>query len=1129
MSEISVVVVGSTSINSVVGNGDSVQINVADQTVGGGNGAAATIQAGTVTTIDATQTATVTNVGTAYAAKFNFSLPRGYTGAAGPANSLSIGSVSTGTTAAVSITGSAPSQSLSFVLPLGPTGPANSLSIGSVSTGATATVSISGTAPSQKLSFVLQPGPAGPANSLSIGSVSTGTTAAVTISGSSPSQTLSFVLPQGPAGQAGQAGPSNSLSIGSVTTGATAAVSISGSAPSQTLSFVLPQGPAGTPNSLSIGSVTTGTTAAVSISGSAPSQTLSFVLPQGPQGIQGPQGPVGTANLADETPQPLGTASAGTALTAARADHVHDVGSIQYSSLAGIPSTFTPSPHLHSVSDVTGLQAALDGKQAAGTYATLVGGTVPSSQLPSYVDDVIEYANLASFTEQSTGKIYVARDTGKIYRWSGSAYIEISPSPGSTDSVTEGSTNLYFTNARASAAAPVQSVAGRTGTVTLTRTDVGLGNVDNTSDANKPVSTAQAAADAAVQAFAIKRSNHTGTQTASTISDFATEAAKYGPVVSVVGRTGTVTLSTSDITGLQTALDAKQAAGNYVTSVNSLYGNVKLAAGTNIAITASGQTITIASTGIGANDVVDGGVYSGRLILSNTVSFTTQPADTTAAFRAATFTSEATTSAGGLSLRYQWQRSDDGGTTWADIYGARSKTLTVSQLTYAADNNDRYRVVASSVAAQSVASSAAKLTFLSSNWGQLGKTLGGTATGHLFGQSVRVGGQGSGTVLAISAPGPPDSYGGAVRAYQWNGSGWSQRGSTFQGTTFTSNGDTVSNQVGSAIALGRDGASLAIATSSPLYNPTSTTPFVHVYNWDGSSWAQVGSSGIPFFPRALAIGNSGTVVACGYSKFSSEGLTWRGQARVYTYSGSAWVQKGQDLLGTYGFDGFGASLSLSADGNTLAVGAHTSFWGDGYVSVYRWIVNAWSLVGRVGRPASTPTDSNAAPNSVDYSGRAISLSADGSVLAVGIPGYRTTSAMSPSGIVRFYTVDSNSVTQRGGDLVPASSNSQTTQGNFGYTVNISDDGNSLATSDFFTSGSDSRYKSRIRTYLWAGAAWTQYGDPIVGEFSDACGDYSITLSSVGMSSDGVVVACGAECGTNDVTDSGVVRVYGFEG
>lgn len=101
-----------------------------------------------------------------------------------------------------------------------------------------------------------------------------------------------------------------------------------------------------------------------------------------------------------------------------------------------------------AISNISGLQTALDGKQAAGSYATLVGGLVPASQLPSYVDDVIESANFASLPNPGeSGKIYVA--AGKIYRWSGSAMVEISPSPGSTDAVTEGTNNLYFTAARA--------------------------------------------------------------------------------------------------------------------------------------------------------------------------------------------------------------------------------------------------------------------------------------------------------------------------------------------------------------------------------------------------------------------------------------------------------------------------------------------------------------------------------------------------------------------------------------------------------------------------------------------------------------------------------------------------------
>jgi hypothetical protein len=91
----------------------------------------------------------------------------------------------------------------------------------------------------------------------------------------------------------------------------------------------------------------------------------------------------------------------------------------------------------------TATQNALDLK------ADLVAGKIPSSQLPSYVDDVLEYANTGAFPGTgTTGLIYVDLSTNKIYRWSGSAYIEISPSPGSTDSVAEGSTNLYYTSTR---------------------------------------------------------------------------------------------------------------------------------------------------------------------------------------------------------------------------------------------------------------------------------------------------------------------------------------------------------------------------------------------------------------------------------------------------------------------------------------------------------------------------------------------------------------------------------------------------------------------------------------------------------------------------------------------------------
>ena len=66
-------------------------------------------------------------------------------------------------------------------------------------------------------------------------------------------------------------------------------------------------------------------------------------------------------------------------------------------------------------------------KDEIDTKCPLVNGKVPSANLPSYVDDVLEYANLASFpTTGETGKLYIALDTSLIYRWTGSTYASTS-------------------------------------------------------------------------------------------------------------------------------------------------------------------------------------------------------------------------------------------------------------------------------------------------------------------------------------------------------------------------------------------------------------------------------------------------------------------------------------------------------------------------------------------------------------------------------------------------------------------------------------------------------------------------------------------------------------------------------
>lgn len=141
----------------------------------------------------------------------------------------------------------------------------------------------------------------------------------------------------------------------------------------------------------------------------------------------------------------------------------------------------------------TATQSALDNKlntSLKGANSGLAeldsGGKVPSSQLPAYVDDVLEYANFAGLPGAGTaGIIYVTLDDNKTYRWSGSAYTEISASL----ALGETSSTAYRGDRGKTAYDHSQLTSGNPHAVT--KTDVGLGNVDNTSDANKPISTAQ--------------------------------------------------------------------------------------------------------------------------------------------------------------------------------------------------------------------------------------------------------------------------------------------------------------------------------------------------------------------------------------------------------------------------------------------------------------------------------------------------------------------------------------------------------------------------------------------------------------------------------------------------------------
>ena len=149
--------------------------------------------------------------------------------------------------------------------------------------------------------------------------------------------------------------------------------------------------------------------------------------------------------------------------------------------------------------DALALKLDASQKGAANGLATLNGsGQVPAEQLPSYIDNVVEgyYYNGAFYEDQAhtqlitgeSGKIYVDLSTEETYRWSGSMYIKIS----STLELGETHSTAYYGDR--GKAAYDHSLLTTGNPHNVTKSEVGLGNVDNTSDANKPVSTAQQAA-----------------------------------------------------------------------------------------------------------------------------------------------------------------------------------------------------------------------------------------------------------------------------------------------------------------------------------------------------------------------------------------------------------------------------------------------------------------------------------------------------------------------------------------------------------------------------------------------------------------------------------------------------------
>ena len=258
---------------------------------------------------------------------------------------------------------------------------------------------------------------------------------------------------------------------------------------------------------------------------------------------------------------------------------------------------------------------------------------------------------------------------------------------------------------------------------------------------------------------------------------------------------------------------------------------------------------------------------------------------------------------------------------------------------------------------------------------------------------------------------------------------------------------------------------------------------------------------------SVSLSSDGSRVAIGASRNDGGGSD-SGHVRVYDYDSSTWVQVGGDIDGEDGGDHSGASVSLSSDGSRVAIGASRNDGGGSNAGHVRVYDYDSSTWVQVGGDIDGEAGG-------DQSGISVSLSSDGSRVAIGA--FRNVDGGTRAGHVRVYDYDSSTWVQVGGDIDGEAADDKS-----GISVSLSSDGSRVAIGAEFNAGGGSD-AGHVRVYEYDSSTWVQVGGDIDGE---AAGDQSGI--SVSLSSDGSRVAIGAEFNAGGGLDAGHVRVYDYD-
>lgn len=369
------------------------------------------------------------------------------------------------------------------------------------------------------------------------------------------------------------------------------------------------------------------------------------------------------------------------------------------------------------------------------------------------------------------------------------------------------------------------------------------------------------------------------------------------------------------------------------------------------------------------------------------------------------------------------------------------------------------------------------LTFLvaaftmQAQWVQLGADLFGEQTGDVYGVSVTI--SDDGTRMASGAHFNDDggTEAGKIIVYDYDGANWIPVGNPILG-------EAAGDRAGESIDFDSSGNRLVIGAR---FNDDggSAAGHVRVFEFQSGDWVQIGSdidgdAAADAFGRSVSISDDGQRIAIGIP-FNDENGAAAGKVKAFEWSGSDWQQLGTDILGAAADDIFGQNVQINGTGNTLIVGAPQDITRSGYAAVYEYSGTNWQQKG------SIVTGNDPA----DFFGGNVAISDNGNLIA--IQARDSNSGGVQNGSVKVFRFSGNSWTQVGPDIPGESDFSFMGSDLRWHNNNV-----------LVASASNTGPAAKIYYFQMTGNTWSLIDDTLVGSTQGIAFGQSLDISGSGQ-------------------------------